>query len=152
MKRKQLFKEIFRKGFVFPVFIVLLLSDQQVSSYSTGKYGTSDYENISFWIKNGKRSDITYSFGARPKVIRLQFAGNITKDQDTIFKVRFPNNLVLFIRSAGNDLIIADSNQNYRKIFKWEYEGPVNGIGTFCEPCATDEKQAISWMKQYYFR
>jgi len=131
---------------------VFLQTDQQVSAYSTGKYGTSDYENISFWIKSGKRSGIKYTYGARPKVLKLQFAGTFTKNQDTIFKVRFPNNLVLFIQSSGNDLIITDSSQNYRKIFKWEYEGPVNGIGTFCEPCATDEKQAISWLKQHYFR
>lgn len=139
-------------GLILFFFIALNDPGQHVSGYSTGKYGTSNYENISFWIKNRGPSEINYSYGASPKELKLQYAGIITKNQEPIFKVRFPNNLILFIRSSGDDLIITDSTQDYRKIFKWEYEGPVNGIGTYCEPCAKDEKEAMKWLKQYYFK
>jgi hypothetical protein len=40
----------------------------------------------------------------------------------------------------------------YSKIFRWEYERPVDGRGTFCEPCVGEDKEAITFIKKYFMK
>ncbi len=67
------------------------------------------------------------------------------------FTVQFPNNTILTIKPVGTSLKVTNSKTNYAKTFSWEYEGPVNGIGTFCTVCAQDEKKAMKLLKSSYF-
>jgi hypothetical protein len=37
-------------------------------------------------------------------------------------------------------------------MFTWAYEGPVNGVGTFCNVCAKDEKEAIAVINGWFMK
>ena len=124
---------------------------QKVASYSTGTAGQADYESFGFWInENGQRSYITYNYGADRKESRISYLGVSNFNGVKSFKIQFSNKLILHVMSNGDQLQIADMNGKYSKAFKWEYEGPVNGIGTFCKVCAIDAKDAKSVVEQYF--
>jgi|SRR6185312_2488040 hypothetical protein len=122
---------------------------QKVANYSFGRYGTSKYEHFSFWEK-GSPEGITYSFGKNEKEVKLKYLGKAYYEGKRCFKIQFPNNYVLYIIPDKLDLKIQDSTKTYFKTFSWEYEGPVNGIGTFCDVCAEDEKEALNIVNNTY--
>jgi hypothetical protein len=137
-----------------PIIFFLFSGNAQVkvANYCFGKYGREDYENISFWIKNGKRTYIEYSYGSKPKEIRLRFLGKATVNGKTGMKVKFPNNYMLFITLNGSDLLIEDKSRKYIKTFTWEYEGPINGVGTYCNVCAENKEASIEIVKKHYLQ
>ena len=132
------------------LFIGTILYAQKVAAYSYGELGNDNYERFSFWIKNNKRSDIYYSYSKVGKEIKLKFIGTGIFNGDSCFKVQFANDYVLHIIPKNNQLKVCDPTGKYSKYFKWEYEGPINGIGTFCEPCAEDGDAAMDLIKIYY--
>lgn len=121
---------------------------QQVANYSTGTPGQENYEEFSFWVRDHQRSTIDYTYGINRKSLRLTYAGKKTSS----FQVRFANRLVLTLTPRGNTLLVTDSKGTYRKVFLWKYEGPENGVGTFCTPCAKDEKEAMKLIQSYYLK
>lgn len=126
------------------------LSERQLANYSTGKYGTKDYEHFSFNFRNNKKDKITYRYGVSGKNIYLKYLGPDFFNGEPSFKVKFPNNLILWVIPQTNyNLKVIDKKGSYLKIFKWEYEGPINGIGTFCAPCV-GEKESIDLIKKHY--
>src|SRR3546814_10437131 len=87
---------------------------------------------MSVWSgPHGKAID--YEYGADQKRVRLRAIGPDGSDEG--FAVRFPNGLVLDIVPQGTALQVSDRSGNYSKTFEWQYEGPVDGRGTFCTPC-----------------
>ncbi len=141
------------KKFIFLMpFILFFIQSiaQKVANYSIGKGGTAEYEEFSFWVKANKRADIDYTYGKDWKNIKLVCLGKDVLNGDECFKVKFPNNKVLYILPKGKDLIVSDLDGKYKKYFSWHYEGPTNGGGTFCEPCAEDENEAMKLIKLYY--
>lgn len=120
----------------------------KVANYSYGKPGTDTYEQLSFWVKDGQKGSIDYNYGRDRKEVKLRYVGRY----EASFKVQFPNNTTLTVNPKGTTLIVVNTKSNYAKTFVWEYEGPVNGIGTFCDVCAQDEKEAMRLIRTYYFR
>jgi hypothetical protein len=127
-------------------------SAQKVAGYSYGEPGTEDYEEFSFWVKANKRSEIYYAYGKDRKEVKLKYLGKDILNGEDCFKLQFSNKYVLYIISKDEGLKISDLTGKYLKYFSWKYEGPVNGIGTFCEPCAEDEYAAMRLIKLYYMR
>ncbi|MDR6195288.1 hypothetical protein [Siphonobacter sp. SORGH_AS_0500] len=123
---------------------------QQVANYSTGTPGHDTYEEFSFWARNNQRSTIDYTYGANRKSLRLTYLGKGKLPHS--FQVKFPNQLVLTLIPNGNTLLVKDSKGTYNKVFTWKYEGPVDGIGTFCTSCAKDEAAAIKIINRYYIQ
>ncbi|HYV55816.1 MAG TPA: hypothetical protein VE933_14610, partial [Chitinophagaceae bacterium] len=119
-------------------------------AYSFGKPGTDNYENFDFWTKNGKRTEIVYRYGKDRKEVKLKYLGKDLLNGDSCFKVRFSNNYTLYIMPAGLQLKVVDANGKYNKTFAWEYEGPINGIGTHCDVCAADDQDAMRLIKTSY--
>ena len=142
--------------FVFKLFIIVFITSStaqvKVANYSIGRYGTERYEHLSFWIKDGKRNYIEYLYGAKPKEIKLIFLGQTILNDKRYLKVKFPNKYVLFINADGTKLSVNDEKGKYSKVFTWEYEGPVNGIGTYCDICAENEEEAIQIVKANYLQ
>jgi hypothetical protein len=122
----------------------------KVANYSTGKYGTETYEHISFWIEDGKKSYLEYAYGKEPTEIKLLFLGQKILNRNKSIKVQFSNGNILFITPDGLNLNVSDENGKYFKTFKWEYVGPINGIGTYCDICAENEKEAMKMVKNNY--
>jgi len=137
----------------FLLLILTTLSAQtKVANYSIGKYGTDKYEHFDFETKDGKRTEINYSYGKDNKNVKLQYAGNDVFNEDTCFKVNFPNNYTLYITVKENRLHIVDAEGKYNKTFSWEYEGPIDGIGTYCDVCAKGKEDAIMLIKSAYLK
>ena len=123
----------------------------KVALYSFGEPGQASYEQLSFWAKAGKRTDIYYVYGADRKQVRLKYLGKTLPGSKPGFRVQFTNGHMLAIVPSGLRLAVSGAGQA-SKSFAWEYEGPVDGIGTFCEPCAADEKEAMQVLRTYYLK
>ena len=145
--------------FGFALFLPILFASsafgqQQVANYATGKVGTKSYEHISFWVRENQIDEIAYSYGKDwyEKEIKLTYLGTDVLKGEPCFKVQFPNNHILYIIPKGISLKIVNGEGHYTKSFRWEYEGPVNGRGTFCDVCAQDEKEAMKLIKKYFMK
>lgn len=126
------------------------MSGQKVANYSVGKIGGNTYEHFSFWTNEGKRTDIYYNYGKNNKEIKLEYLGAKTIQGRKGFEVKFPNGLILFAIPTGNNVRVINPRGKYNKVFEWEYEGPVNGVGTACTACAEDETAAMIILKDAY--
>jgi hypothetical protein len=145
-------KKIFSLTTTLLLIVTSLSAQTKVANYCVGKYGTDKYEHIEFWIKDGKRTEINYSYGKDGKNIKLRYAGKDLINGDSCFKVSFPNNYTLYIVAKNERLLIVDAEGKYNKTFSWEYEGPIDGIGTFCDVCAENEEDAITVVKSAYLK
>ena len=157
---KQLFTYRQIPFFGFALFLVFFLlassasAQMQVANFSTGKVGTKSHEHLSFYVKDGAKADITYAYGKDGrggKEINLEYLGKDTLNGAAVFKIAFPNNQVLYVIPQKTYLKIVDEKGKYNKIFRWEYEGPVNGRGTWCDSCTQDGKKSVALIKKYFF-
>jgi len=143
--------------FLLSLILVLLLTTSskaqlKVAQYSFGKYGTEKYEHFEFLTQGGKRTAIIYSYGSPQKETKLYYVGTSRINGDTCFKVRFANAYTLYVIPKELQLRITDSAGKYDKTFSWQYEGPVNGIGTHCETCAENETDALNMIQSSYLK
>lgn len=132
--------------------VIQLQDDRRVANYSIGRVGTKDYEQFSFWVKDGQASEITYSYGRTYKEISVKFVGVDLCKGRPCFKVDFANGNRFYIQPVGINLRITDEQGRYSKLFRWQYEGPRDGRGTFCTPCAEDENDAMRLLNTYYLK
>ncbi|RYD55023.1 MAG: hypothetical protein EOP56_17530 [Sphingobacteriales bacterium] len=136
----------------FLLFTIVLFSSvqsfaQKVANYSTGKPGTAEYEHLSFW-SNRK---VYYSYGNDRKEILLQYE----EPNGTTLTIKFPNGLTLDASlTKNNGLLVSGKRQGnkYSKSFAWEYEGLVNGRGTYCNVCEQSPEDAAKLLRRYYIR
>ncbi|RYU95218.1 hypothetical protein [Emticicia agri] len=144
----------------FLIFLFLLLSattyGQKVANFSYKKFSAKDFEAYGFWVNANQVGDINYSYKTPEgdiKSMKLQYEGTDMLKGEKAFKVLFPNNLRLYvIPRKNNTLKIASLDGKYSKTFTWLYEGPVEGRGTFCEPCAENAEEATKLLKAYYLK
>lgn len=127
-------------------------AQKKVANFSYGSAGTAQYEHFSFWADEKKPAGIHYQYGTERKEVKLQFAGKAVLAGRKGFKVLFPNKLLLYIIPGLKNIQVKAVNGTYNKTFIWEYEGPVNGIGTYCDACTRDEAEAVSLLKDTYLR
>lgn len=123
-----------------------------VANYAFGRPGTAAYEHFSLWVKDGRRADLSYAYGPARRKFRLRYLGPSRVSGQPGFKVQFSNGHTLYLTPSGTTLGVATSPTAPTKTFAWEYEGPVNGIGTFCSVCAEDEKAALRVVRTYYLK
>ncbi len=151
-----------KKLFIITIFAFILgaafqasfaqeTSGSKVANYSFGKKGQSNYEHFSFWTDDGKRTKITYIYGKDAKEFELEYLAAKTIQGRKGFEVKFPNNLVLFVIPTGNNIRVINPLGTYNKIFKWEYEGSIDGRGTTCDVCAENETEAMVLIKKVFF-
>ncbi len=139
-------------GFTFFTAAATEISAAQVANYSTGKYGQANYEHFSFWTNDsGKAGEIQYRYGKDSAELNLTYIGVSSFKGMNGFDVKFPDGKVYFVGLNSNKTIkVVDKNGKYNKTFRWEYEGPVDGKGTFCQPCAEDADAAYNLLKTFY--
>jgi hypothetical protein len=123
-----------------------LATAQKVANYAYGEPGSQAYESLSFWTDGTKRTDVIYAYGSDRKEVKLRYGGK----QGTGFKLLFPNQHVLVVVPKGDRLQVSDPRRPSAKSFSWQYEGPVDGAGTFCRPCAQSEGEAIQLVRTYF--
>lgn len=126
----------------------------KVAQYSAGERGTENFELFAFYTKKGSyHAKVEYSYGKDEKRLLLHYIGIAKTQGKDAFKVKFANNYTLDITPQKDfSLKIEDKKGKYSKIFKWQYEGPIDGRGTFCSVCADDEKAAMQIIDKYYLK
>ncbi len=125
---------------------------QKVANYAVGKMSTEAYEHFSFWAEAGKRTKITYTYGKDNKELSAAYVGKGSYQGKLCFKVTLPKQQTLYVIPSGYKLCVINAAKTYNKTFVWEYEGPVNGIGTYCDVCMQDEKEAMTLLRKYYLK
>jgi hypothetical protein len=149
------YQAIMKTTFLFfiTLFITSTLCAQiRVANYSLGKPGTAEYEHLEFWTKDGKPAEVNYVYGKNRKEVKLHNLGKDSLSGKAGFKVSFPNSLVLYIIPEELQLQVTDGAGKYSKTFIWEYEGPVNGIGMFCDVCVADDVDAMNLIRSVYMK
>ncbi|WP_428659211.1 hypothetical protein [Runella sp.] len=153
MKKHFIFSLI---GITLSIFSGFGQNNGRVANFSYGNYDSPDFESYSFWVGSNKRSSIDYTYRTKTgdiKHLKLKYAGIDVSDGQKAFKIIFPNGLLLYITlSAEETLMVKSADGSYSKHFKWLYEGPINGVGTWCEPCTQDGKESVKLLKMYYFK
>lgn len=130
-------------------------SIQKVANFEVGTMGKEDYETFSFWVNEdaSQKVKVEYGYGgAKYKELTLKYLGTDSWKGEAAFKLQFKNNYVLYVIPQTETLKVVDAEGKYDKIFQWRYEGPVNGIGTFCLPCAEDATEAIKMVTDCYLK
>jgi hypothetical protein len=128
------------------------LAQNQVANYGYGQPGTAGYEHFSFWTRDGHRSDAAYASGKNREDAQLRYIGPSKITGQPGFKVRFLNGRTLYLVPSGTTLHVAATPGTAPKIFVWEYEGPVNGVGTQCSVCAEDAQSAMRLIRAHYLK
>ena len=126
-------------------------AQNQVANYGCGQPGTAGYEHFSFWVNDKRRSDIHYAHGKDRQDVPLRYAGRARLAGGLGFRVRFPDGRLLSVVPNGPTLRVT-TNGAPPKTFAWEYEGPVNGVGTVCSVCVSDAAAAARLLRTYYLR
>lgn len=141
------------------ILLVLILTllrihqDVKVITYSAGVTEMGSYESLTFWIKSNHRAYIRYAHGMETEDVELSWTGLDSLNGRRGFKVRFPSpdTLSWVIVPQGYNLNISDRGGKTRKEFHWENENAGTGDSA-CSICAQDEKQAMSWLRKYFFQ
>lgn len=127
-------------------------AQNRVANYALGQPGTAAYEHFSFWEKDGHRTSMQYAYGKDRKDSQLRYAGPTRLHGQPGFKVRFPNGHLLYLVPSDTTLKVATAPTATPKTFAWEYEGPVNGVGTNCSVCVEDAPAATRLLRKHYLR
>ncbi|TVT40230.1 hypothetical protein FNT36_12130 [Hymenobacter setariae] len=127
-------------------------AQNRVANYGFGQPGTASYEHFSFWTNNGRRTDVQYAYGKDRQDTQLRYAGLGRLNGQRCFKVQFPNRRTLYLVPNGNTLRVSTASGGTPKTFAWEYEGPVNGVGTNCSVCVADATAAMQLLRKHYLR
>lgn len=126
-------------------------AEMAVANFFAGTPGTRSYEGLSLWVTDdpGKPRRIDYRYGKDRKDIELAYLGSEPSQKSSAFTARFPDGRVFRISVRKTTLRV--QGPSYAKTFRWEYEGPVDGIGTFCSVCV-EEKVSVPFVKAKFAR
>jgi hypothetical protein len=127
-----------------------LYKDARVANFSVTDHaqGTPEFERLSFWSGPHGES-IDYVRGRDDNRTRLTPLG--LNRGGLSFAIGLPNGLMLDVEPQRHGLLVRDRAGRYRKTFVWQYEGPVEGRGTFCSPCV-DQKGAVAFVREHFMR
>lgn len=136
------------------LFLLHPSQDVRVVTYSTGKINTSNYEGLSFWIKDNQKAYIRYAQGKDTEDIDLTWAGPVTLKEGKGFKVQFPapDTNCLYIIPQGLGLNIVDKIGKRQTFYSWENEGSPGDPGVGCSICARDAKEAMALLQKYFLK
>lgn len=127
-------------------------AQNQVANYGYGQPGTADYEHLSFWTLHGRRSDVGYAAGKNREDAQVRYLGPHKLAGQPGFRVQFLDGRTLHLVPSGTTLRVSDTSGAAPKIFTWEYEGPVNGVGTHCSVCVEDAQAAMRLVQAHYLK
>ncbi|WP_143822276.1 hypothetical protein [Mucilaginibacter pedocola] len=130
----------------------LFAQTKKVANYFIGKPGTDTYKSYSFWVTDGKPSEISLATGANRTETKATYNGKATYQGKTCFKMTAADKKVYYVYPIDTKLAVVNAATKKIETFTWEYEGPVDGVGTFCQPCAQDEKESMNLMKGSYLK
>lgn len=121
----------------------------QVANYAVrgAQVPGPDYEHLAFWADAQGRRRVRYAWGEAPRSVELAVLP--ARAGSDGFALRFPNGLVLAAVPQGEALRLRDGSGAYDKLFEWQYQGPVDGRGTFCAPCV-EQADAAAFVRRHF--
>lgn len=125
--------------------------DNHVANFAFGKSGTLQYENLSFWVKADGHKEVVYARDNGKDRIETNavYLGPEINGSRHYFKVKLETGEVLKIIPEDSFILVVNEKSESRKKFRWEYEGPVNGKGTYCSSCV-EEAEAIPFVRKHF--
>ena len=143
------------KSILLLLTLILLRTDQDVKviTYSTGRVDKDGYESLSFWIKSNQRAYVSYARGREADDVELGWSGLDPQNNRKGFIVKFPapDTLTWIITPMDSTLNVADRWGKCRKEFHWENENAGTG-DSVCSICAQNSRQAMNWLRKYFFQ
>jgi hypothetical protein len=140
------------KPFLLAAALILSYPSQDVhvATWSTGTPDSDSYESLSFWVKENHRAYIRYTHGKDADAVNLSWIGPDSLPGQRGFRISPPQSGIgdLHVIPQGNDLHVFDGSNHYDKSFRWENE---NDTAASCSICAQNDKQAIGWLRRYFF-
>ncbi len=132
------------------LFFVLMLSPcyaqgKSQAFFMIGDYANPKWEKIEFSFTN-KAREITYSYRQNESGVKLKPFGVKYIDGQRGLMVKFPtgNKIYVILQDRKKQRILMKSEDGqYNKAFALGYEGPVNGVGTYCAVCANEPAEAF---------
>jgi hypothetical protein len=134
------------------------LQEVTVVSYFSGKADAIGYENFSFWVKDGKRAYIQYSYGKNAKDVLAVYLSVDSSSGQRGFKVQIPGKGIFLITPEGYKLKVTDKTGKYLKRFTWEREEPGGSVepadtsAAACEICVRNEREAMQLIQKKFLR
>ena len=113
--------------------------------FMLGNYSYSKWEKLEFDLNDGV-GEITYSYAKKPDGVKLKILGTKYIGDIKVLMVQIPGFAKTFYINPDpkkSRVQFESSDRKYNKWFPLGYEGPVNGIGTFCEQCANEPNEAF---------
>lgn len=124
----------------------------QVANYYAGTPGTSSYQHFSFWSHEGRRYNLQYSRDSTRTDITARYVGPAQVAGAPGFRVSLANGQLRYVVPADSVLLVRATPTGPATTFRWEYQGPVNGVGTACSVCAPNAGAAMRLVRRYFVR
>jgi hypothetical protein len=122
--------------------------------FMVGDYNNPEWEKLVFEV-NSKTSEhtISYSYKKNEKGYKLEILSVKDVDKKPALVVRIPkfNKIYYILKDKKNEkLIMTSEDKTYKKSFLLGYEGPVNGVGTYCSSCANEPEDAFKIVSMFF--
>jgi hypothetical protein len=131
--------------------------DVKVATWSAGAPDSDGYESLAFWIKDDHRAYIRYTRGKDEDDTELAWLGPDSVGGLRGFRAGFPapDNRTLFIAPDRDSLSVffrSNNQQVYLEKFHWENESGKDDSTAACDICAQSQKQALGWLRKYFWK
>lgn len=143
-------KKIFFIGFFAFCATALNAQSKTYAFFMLGNYSYPEWEKLEFNLDSG--GEIIYSYAKKPNGIKLKNLGTKYVGQYKVLMVQIPGFAkTYYINPDPNNKRIQfeSSDRKYNKWLPLGYEGPVNGIGTYCERCANEPEEAFEIVNSF---
>jgi hypothetical protein len=145
------------------LFFLIFLSSISLRSFSQdeaktyaffmiGNYSYPEWEKLEFELRDYKRV-IRYSYKKNEKGHVLQTLGTKYIGNQKALIVRIPKydkTYLILTDKRNSRIIMMSEDQTYKKSFPLGYEGPIDGIGTYCDSCANEPKEAFEIVNSFF--
>ncbi|MBX7226210.1 MAG: hypothetical protein K1X55_09265 [Chitinophagales bacterium] len=142
-----------RLALILFLFIHLQKSFSQEKTHSFFEYRpekANRWEILSF---DSEQHIITYSYAKHPEGYVLRIIGSKNVNGKAALIVAIPKiekEYFLYLNNTYEQLTFECADGSYKKTFTLGYEGPVNGIGTYCEQCANEPTEAYELFLTFF--
>lgn len=122
----------------------------RVAHFAAGTRGTKSYQRLTFRVIDAKRDRITFAAGAAEEEQPMAWLGPTRCATNDCFRIQFPTGQILSITPRGVTLRVRGGTVPTVRAYHWEYEGPINGIGTSCDACAESAADAVRIVRSHF--
>ncbi|MPR35634.1 hypothetical protein [Salmonirosea aquatica] len=137
--------------------LTITLSHAQTKTrafFMVGDYSQPEWEKLAFEV-DGTKCSIMYAYRKHETGYPLKILGVGKVGNAKALRVSIPgfNKTYLIYKDVPKKgLVMVSEDQSYRKFFALGYEGPVNGVGTFCASCANEPAEAFALVDSFLER